>query len=251
MVQNLSQNLSQDMSEISTWLQKHERLIIVLFVLVFGYFALDKTLGVVVQWDNHRASVAMATVQAQQAKNDEALAQAKATLLDYQTALAASIKQNAALSAAIVTRDKAVVVQQKTDAQLPPTELGQRWENLVSCVPVGSCVQATASGFAVTNNGAIKTVQQLEQIPVLQQDVTDEKNQNLNLQTDVNKANDLISQGKIVVNGLQLQIQDQQKSCETQITAVKAQARKGKLKSFGIGFVTGYVAGQVSKFFGF
>jgi hypothetical protein len=247
MVQNLSQNLSQDMSNVSTWLQKHERLIIVVVVLVFGYFALDEALGVVVQWDNHKASVALATVQAQEVKNEEALTQAKATLLDYENALAASIKQNIALNAAIAARDKAVVVQQKTDAQLPPMQLALRWQDLV----IDTGIAPVPNGYQVSNTAALNTVQQLEQVPVLQQDVTDEKNQNLNLQTDVNKANDLISQGKVVVNGLQLQIQDQQKSCETQITALKAQAHKGKVKSFGIGFVTGYVAGQVSKFFGF
>ncbi len=249
---NPSQNLSQDFNIAQSWLQKHERLLIIVFCLIFSYFILDKGLGIVSSYESHKADQANAALALQKSKTDAELAQAKATLADYETALANSVKENAALSAAISARDKVVVVQQQADAKLPPSQLATKWQDLTGCVNNvnAPCVIPTSTGFAVTTDTSLATVQSLELVPVLKQDLVDETSKATNLQTDVDKANTLIDQGKIVVNGLQLQLTDQSKACSTQLAAVKAEARKSKLKWFGIGFVSGFVVGQVGHAFG-
>jgi len=236
--------VKNDIQKAESWLKQHERLVIIVLVLVFSFFVLDKSLNIVGQWEQHRASVAAAQVVADKAKNDVALAQAKQTLDEYKDLLQESINQNAKLEQGIVARDSVLATQQKKDETLPPSELAQRWQGLVG----DSGIQSNTSGFGISDSAARATVSKLEQVPVLESDLADEKSKSANLSADVNKANDLISQGKIVVGGLQLQLRDQDKACKTEVAAVKAAARKGKLKWFGIGFVTGYVSGLITKF---
>lgn len=249
MDKNLVPNLSQDINIAQSWIQKHERILIVFAVLVAGYFLLDKGLNVVLAWDQHKASVAMATLNAQKEKTDAELEQAKQMLTSYETQLTQLSQQNVQLSKTIAQRNSDLAKEQVKVPTLQPTELAQMWAS--SIVVDSKDIAPTPDGYNVTPKAAIATVQALNTGATAVQNLQDEENKNVNLQKEVDSGNALISQGKIAVNGLQLELKDQEKSCETQLTVVKAEARKGKLKSFGIGFVTGFISGQVAKFFGF
>lgn len=247
MEQNLNQSLSQDIRKAESWLLQHERLVIIFMVLIFSFFVLDKGLGIVSSWEQHKATEAETVLEAQKAKNDAELAQAKVMLVDYQNQIATAAKEIASLTAAQASRDKVVIVQQKADAAMQPTQLASRWEALVG----DSGVQATPSGYSVSDSVALTTVEYLEQVPVLKADLTDEQSKTAALQKDVASANDLIGQGKTVINGLQLQLVDKDKACTAQLNVEKAKARKGKLKAFGIGYGLGVVTGLVAHVFGF
>lgn len=54
-----------------------------------------------------------------------------------------------------------------------------------------------------------------------------------------------------VITGKNDELGKQKKNYDDQITVLKADARKGKLKWFGIGFVTGYIAAKAERVFGF
>lgn len=245
---NLSAStISTDIAKAESWLKQHERLIIVFMVLLLAFFVLDKSLGVVASWEQHRASIAAETLSVDKTKADAELAQAKQMLADYQSALSQSLAANQKLAAAQQTRDQALSKQQVVDKTLPPSQLGERWQTLVG----DSGIQPDTSGFNVSDTAALATVSKLEQVPALEGDLKDEQAKSANLQVDVDKANDLINQGKIAVNGLQLELVDKDKACTAQVTAAKAQARKGKLKAFGFGYGLGFVSGLVAHAFGF
>ena len=239
--QNALTTLTADKAIAVSWVKQHERLIIILMVLIFSFFVLDKSLGIVSNYESHKATEAEKVLDAQKAKNDIELATAKAMLSQYQTQVDIDAKEIANLTAAQASRDRVVVVQQKADAQLPPNELATRWQWLIG----DSGVQTSTGGFTVTNDAAVTTVQSLEEVSTLKSDLADEQEKTAILKQDVDSANDLISQGKIVVNGLQLQLTDQTKACDAKVAAVKAAARKGKLKWFGIGYVSGFISGLV------
>jgi hypothetical protein len=226
-----------------TWLQKHERLVIVFMSLLLAYFVVDKGFSLASSYESHKAQQAATTLGIQASKDAADLAQAKAQLVNYQNALAVSTQQNASLTAAIASRNKTVVVQEQKDAALPPSQLATRWQGLVN----NTGIQTAANGYAVTDDAALATVDQLEQVPVLAQNLKDETTTAANLQKDVTDANTLINSGKLVVNGLQLQIQDQDKSCTASINALKAKDNKSKLKWFGIGYVSGFISGLLVK----
>jgi DNA-binding transcriptional MerR regulator len=237
------QNVTQTLTEAKTWIQKHERLLIIVLSLVFVYFSLDKVNSIVSSWDHNKASQAMVVLQEQKAKTDSDLEQAKQMLLSYQAQLAQTVVQNTQLTNIIVKRNADLSKQQAEVPKLQPSELAQLWSQSVA-VGVGE-VSPTPTGYEVTPKAAIATVQALNAGATAVQNLQDEQAKNVNLQKDVDSGSALIAQGKIAVNGLQLELKDQQKSCDTQLTAVKADARKSKLRWFGLGFVAGYITGKV------
>ena len=226
-----------------TWLQKHERLVIIFMSLLLAYFIVDKGFSLASSYESHKSQQASSVLSTQAAEVASELAQAKAQLADYETALAASTKQNATLTEAIASRNQTVIVQQQKDATLPPSQLATRWQGLVN----NTGVETAVNGYAVTEEAAIATVEQLEQVPVLTQNLKDVTTEEAGLQTDVNDANALISSGKLTVAGLQLQLTDQDKSCTASINALKANDNKSKLKWFGIGYVSGFISGIIVK----
>jgi hypothetical protein len=242
--QNALTTLTKDAGIAKSWLLQHERLVIVFLLLIISFFAIDKVLGIVASWEQHRATVAEQQVLNDKAKNDVDLAVAKQKLLDYQEVLVQNEKFNAQLQQGIIARDQLLLAQQKKDLTLPPSQLAARWTELVG----DNGIQPDASGFTVSDTAARTTVSKLEQVPVLQKDLVDEQSKNANLQEDVTKANDLINQGKTVVSGLQLQLTDQTKACTAEIKAVKAAERKSKWKWFGIGYLAGLSTGVVLHF---
>lgn len=246
-IQTAESVLTPVTNEVTSWFKVHEKLIIVFLFLLLSFFVLDKSLSIVASWEQHRASVAAAQVAADKAKSDSDLTQAKELLQSYQNLLQSSQAENAKLQEGIVSRDAALATQQKADVTLPPSQLAERWQTLVS----DSGIQADTSSFNVSDSAALATVSKLEQVPVLQLDLKDEQSKTANLQASIDKANELIGQGKTTITDQQKQLQDQTKACNAQVAAVKAEARKGKVKAFGIGYGLGLVSGLVAHAFGF
>jgi len=191
--------------------------------------------------DGKSSQIAQVQLDAQKAANTQSLAQAQQTLADYRTALDVYSKQNSTLAAAIAARDKGVQTQQATDAKLPPTGLAARWAALAQVDT--SEIVPTSSGLNVTEDAALTTVNQLEMVPVLTQDLSDKQKQIDNLNVEAGKSQAVISQGTTLVDGLQLQLKDQTASCKIQVQTVTDKANKSKLKWFGAGFVTGFLGG--------
>lgn len=238
-------DLTSELKVTESWLKQHERLLIVTLLVLASFFAVNKGLGIVSTYEGHKATQAAAVTAAQAAKNAEELTQAQQMLQSYQQQLAASTAANQKLTSAIVARDTQLATQQKTDTTLSPSDLADRWATLVK----DRGVAPAAAGYAVTESAAVATVIQLESVPVLTQDVADEKTKETALQSNLDKANGVIDQGKTLVGGLQLQLTDQTKQCTIDLNAEKAKGRVGKLKSFGIGYVAGLVSGVLLRIF--
>lgn len=225
-----------------SWLKVHERLLIVIIFSLVAVFSLDKSLGIVQQWDQHKANEAQQqlSIDAQKSKDD--LDKAEQLLTVYQNTQAQSNALNQKLIQEQTLRDKQLDQQQQKDLNLSPDQLSLRWETLIG----KSGVTVTNGMYTVQPEVAVDTVQQLEYVPILRQDLSDEQTKSANLQKDVDAANNLVDQGKTAVNGLQLQIKDQTTACSTQVAALKAGERKSKLKTFFIGFGIGFIAGATA-----
>lgn len=239
-------NLSSTSITSQTWLQKHTVLIIAILSITLGYFLTDKAIAIVASYESHKAQQAQTVLATQAKTSDEDLTEAKAQLVVYENALAASTKENATLTAAITSRNQAESTQQKTDATLPPSQLATRWEALVN----NTGVATAAKGYTVTDDAAVNTVQQLEQIPVLTQNLADMTTEEAGLQKTVSTVNQLVLDGKSTIGSLQSQLTDQTKQCSTDEAALKSQIVKSKVASvwekakwFGYGFVSGFITG--------
>lgn len=229
-------------STLSAFLKSHEKLLIWLLCLIFATFATSRFLGWLASRDAHNAEIAHATLAAQVTQSQtQTLAGAQAES-QYKSLVAQLMASNASLSAAVANRDLATQHQTLADISMQPPQLAARWTQLLAIGP--SEVTPTASGYAVSPSAATSTMAELEANPALKADLADARTMAGNSTKQIGALQSLNS-------GLQSQILDDgsvlsatNKSCEADKATLRAQARKGKLKWFLIGFVSGFGLGH-------
>jgi hypothetical protein len=229
------------LGEIVGYLKHHEKLIALVAILVVGWFAYGKIIN---YWEKHDQRVydkAVITLQAQVDQN-KAVADANAKLAADYKALAEQVSmQYAQLQQAMVVRDAATKKQQLIDRTLPPDALAARWQELVT-LPLQSVQPRTDATFSVTAPAAAETVVMLEEVPKLKADLQDSQTQTTNVQGQVVKAESVITGLHTQIDGLNVQIVDQQKVCTAQLNLEKVKTRKAKRSWFVRGAVAGGIA---------
>jgi hypothetical protein len=226
---------------IRTFLLDHERLIIVLVLAVGLWFGVGKVQSIIADHDSVQLKAAQA-VAAQQATQNAALAQqAQEDKAQLQALTDKVTAQNAQLAQANATLAAALSKQQHTDATLPPSELVQRWAQITPTMPTGAVAVAPDNSIKVSQAGAVATVQQLEQVPVLQQQLTNETTLKANDDLLLVQQNKSLTDAFDQITGLNKTIVDNSAVCQDQIKVVKAQAAKSKRRWFIIGYVAGFL----------
>jgi|SRR5581483_2338361 len=230
---------------LSDLIQKHERLFL-------GIAALFVVLWLGNAWINH-----VAADKKEQANNDQKTLQVQADanstlqkIIDQQKQqFDALVKvldaQNSQLLSSINSRNTETKKQQSVDATLNLTETASRMQHLVPGL-LPRDVQIMNDSLSLSLAGARGIVSQLEFVPVLQANLEDGKKILANKDEQINGLENVRDKFQQQVEGLNQQITDANKACTSQVAAIKADARKGKVKWFKIGFVTGYVSGLVT-----
>ena len=229
---------------ISTYVKAHERLLLALIGGVALWFAIGKVDTLVANHDNANLKQAQVVASQQADKNQALAAQAALQAAQYQALAAKVDAENAVLVQANATLSAALVKQQKTDATLPPTELVARLNTLV---PQADAT-VTPTGVALPEAGAVATVQQLEQVPVLTQQLSDETQIASDTAGLLAAANENRATLTDEISGLKLEAVDSAKVCTAQIAVIKAEARKSKRRWFVAGFVAGIATRILGKF---
>lgn len=229
--------LKQDLS----WLQRHERLLIVLLVLVAGTWGLGKYLGseaAIAKGKQAVAEAALAAAKDQAAKDAATVSQVES---QYQAMVQTLTAQNSALATAVAQRDAGLAGQQGKDKALPLPELAKRWQTLANVKDTD--ISATSAGISVTSEGAVQTVITLEEVPVLQADLKDQKAATANAQLELGKSQEVITALGSQVGNLNVELQKQGVACKAEVTAAKAVGRRNSFKWFLRGFITGFIGG--------
>jgi hypothetical protein len=228
---------------ISAYLKAHERLLIVLVLVVLSWFALGKVQSVIAAHDNANLAQAKVVAQVQQEKNDALAKQIAQDKADY-TALSVQVQARDAqlvqLQATLVT---ALAKQQAVDRTLPPTELVAKWNTLVP--QAGATV--TPSGVALPSAGATATVVELENVPFLTSELSIANEKLANADKLVAAEGTQIIDLTASVAGLQAKSVDDAKVCAAQVATVKAEARRSKRRWFIVGYVAGFISRQYIK----
>ena len=229
---------------ISEVFKTHERLVLALVAGVVLFFAIGKIDGIIAKHDGANLKQAQVVAAAQEDKNAAIAAQVASDNAAF-TALQAKLQaQDAALVQANVALSTALTKQQKVDVTLPPTDLAARWNALVP----NAGVLISNGQATLPSAGAVATVQQLELVPVQQQELANAQtlieNGNALAVAQTKQVNDLTAE----VTGLKLQSVDDAKVCQAQIAVVKADARKSKRRWFAAGFVAGIATRIFGKF---
>lgn len=221
-----------------TWLRAHERIVIVALCLAFGTFGISKFYDVTAARKDANY-IAAQQIASEAQKNSAALAlQAAQTQAQYAALVQALTAQNAALASSIAQRTASGNTQRAVDATLSTVELAGRWN-----VIAGTQVAVSGSTVLVQDTDAHKTVDMLEQVPVLTQNLAEETKIAQNLQLQAERSDTLTGMLNSQITGLNTQIDAQAKACTAQVAAVKAEGHKNSVKWFKRGFIVGFVAG--------
>lgn len=218
---------------VSSFLAKHERLILSLLALAaityFGYRYFENSAMEIDKKAQHDQQV----VQQQALVNQQ--------LQDKYTLLVSQIQdQNQKLATAISQRAQVTVIRQKEDAQLPPPELAQRWANLVEVSPTQ--ITAGEQGLQVTQTAAIATVQKMETIPQMQQDLKDTREIAQNKDDQVRSLSSVNNGLNDQIDNLNIQVADKDKQCDARVDTAVKKTRGSRAKWFIFGFAAGVVA---------
>lgn len=249
-----------ELGKIRAFLLDHERLLIVVALVIFGWWAYGKYADIRLQHDSAvlqqqklineaQAKANQAALEQQQKDDairmkDEADRQAEAAKLQAQNQ--ALVNANTALAAALTKA-------QKQDATLPPTELAARWQQLVPTAPPAS-ITVAPTGMTVNSAAAVATVQELEKVPVLTSELENEKTKEANTETMLASSNEAIgflnqsiTDRDKRIDGLNLTIVGNQKQCTEEKKVMADQFRKSKRRWFIVGYVAGFISRQVIK----
>lgn len=226
-----------------SWLQRHEHIILALIGGIVLWFAIGKVDQLIINHDAANLSQAKVTADAQAKANATLAAQVVQDTADRKALEEKLAAQNDKLEQATITLANALAQRQKTDATLPPNELVARWNTLVP----SANVTISANGETLPNSGAVATVQQLEQVPVLSSQLENERTENENSKKVIAADDASIALLNTRITGLDNQIADNAKVCKAQVALVKAEARKSKRRWFLIGYVAGFLSRQAIK----
>lgn len=230
---------------IRAFLLDHERLLIVLVAAVVIFLGYVKVTNIIAEHDKAQLQQAQIVADSQKAANAQLAVQVAADAAQLKELSDKLTAQNQQLANANTALASALVNRQKTDATLPPTELANRWMQLTPNMPPAAVVVGTDGTIKVTQAGAVATTQQLEQVPVLKQQLDNETTAKQNDDKIITQQTTNIFDLNGQVTGLNKQIVDNDKVCQAAIKVEKDNARKGKRKWF----IIGYIAGFASKVF--
>lgn len=214
-----------------TFLKAHEKLIIVVFIGVLGFFLVSKGIDAWVSHDKKESTAAAQVV----AKDDTDTAAMKSQIA---TLTATVNAQNAALVSKIATTKAATKKQQQMDATLSPNDLAARVAKLINVPQAEVTVLPVSGDLELTGPAAVADAQQLELVPALQTEVAADNQIIANDNTIISKQNDFIVQ-------LEKDVVDAKAQDAADVKELKAQAKKSWIHGFGWGFVSGVTFGLV------
>jgi hypothetical protein len=148
----------------------------------------------------------------------------------------------AQLTNSIIQRDKTTAVQVQHDTTLSAVEAAQRLSQQTKSQPG----EVLAQGDNILLNLPIsrQIVASLDQLPTLQLDLVDIQKQLISETTIATNLQNNVDGQQNLIASMKVQATDADRSCKADIATLKAQARKSKLKWFGLGVVVGLVSAR-------
>jgi hypothetical protein len=231
------------MSELTagwSWLKAHETLLMVILALATVAHFTER-------WFDARVISANAKVEATTAQvnaDKTAAAQAAATTAAAIAQLNQTTAQQAALitqlSIAISQRNTALVQKQTVIKTAPLPEVAATWQTAIG--GQGDIISGT-TGLTVSDSAARRTVDMLLALPVANANLIDETKISDERQAVILQDNVVIEAQGNQIAGLNKELTDSAAQCKAEVTAVKAEARKSKIRWFKWGFITGFLTG--------
>jgi hypothetical protein len=225
------QSFEKSLQLYYSWLKAHERIVLILGAGFLAFHFYSKGLNAWIDHDKRQATVAQQKVQADEQSNK--------VLADQVSALRSQV----ALQAAQYERERQDLLtqtkkQQELDQKMAPSDLANRWAQLLKTDPQEVAVSKLPDHLDVSNEVAHETVRILEDYPRVVAD-------NLSLSGELVGEKALVDKQNDEITGLNQQIVDEKSSHKKDVDLEKAKAKRSWLRGFKIGVITGAVGGEV------
>ena len=234
-VNTTNSNSTPSTSSGQNWLQRHERLIIVLCVLAVSAYCFNKYLDISIKNSDSKVQAATSAVTQAQADANAEKKETQAEVQKYQDLVQQLENQNKVLLSTIQNDRILLESQQKKDQDMSLVQLATRWNQLID----SAGVQAELDSMTISSEAAHTTVSQLESVPVLQEEVTKGSQLLENKENELSEANkvnlDLTNQNKSDI----LLLASKDKQCAAEKSAISANAARSKRNWFLRGLASG------------
>lgn len=212
----------------ATFIKAHEKLVLIIGVGALLFHFGEKGLNA---WENHDKRVA--TIAQQKVDADTTANKALSEeLANLKLEIAA---KNLQLEAQITASKQKLIVQQKIDSNLPLPDLSARWESLLALSP-GSVTSQPNGTVVVSGDGAHTTVNEIEKVPQLTEQLLDTQNELKGCAVLSAKKDDAIT-------GLNKQLTDEQAARKDDQKLAAVKQKKAWLRGFKWGAIVGFVGG--------
>jgi hypothetical protein len=229
-----------------SWIKAHERVLIVLIVLLAVCFLGNKWLNYDSAKKDAQYTALAQKLDEQKTVNEKQAQQTQAITAQYQEMVDALAKQNAALAGAISQRDSALKQKQQEIASMTLPQVAREWEKALNA-PQG-VLSVSGVSVVVAEPEARQTVSQLAKTTTLEANLTDQTQLTANAKAETAKANEVIGSQVIEIKGLNAQIVLGEQTCKAEVAKVKADGRRSKRNFFIAGFVAGIATRLFMKF---
>jgi Na+-transporting methylmalonyl-CoA/oxaloacetate decarboxylase gamma subunit len=225
-------------------IRAHETILLLLLAAAVIWGVSGKIENVIAKHDKSNETQAQIVATAQANKDAAVATQVAKDKADFDAAQAAMIASKAKLEEEKTALATALARQIQNDNAMTDRELAARWEVLVP----GLNMTVDANGkIVVTDPAAHLTVDQLEKIPVLTQELSNSKQSEQNTDTLLGASQKQVTDLNSEVSGLNLQIVDNSKVCDARVKVETDKIHKARRRWFEFGFVTGFLARQIIK----
>lgn len=221
------------------FLKTYQSLIITVVVAATFLYGYSRLIGYLEANAKLAATQAQIALESQREQNKQLAEQTERTIERYEALVETLTAQNSALVRAQNQRAIVTQKQQEVDRNLPPDQLAARWAVLVE--QPKETIIPNDTGYQISPTTAVETVVILETIPQLTADLADEKQISENKTIQINEQEKVVDALSVQLEGLKNEIIAADTACKTEVALVKAEARKSKLRWFGIGTVIGAV----------
>ena len=225
------------------FIKAHETILGLVLAAAIIWGVSGKVENIMYHHDNAAESQAQIVATAQ-AQKDAALATQVAQQAEQYKELSDKVAaQNAALEQANITLATALAKQQHTDDTMPLPELAQEWTKLVpGMAPNDITFALDPNGqITLTDDAAHKTVDQLEQVPALTQQLANSQAEAKNDLSLLTASNGQVTTLNTEVAGLRLEVTDNQRVCTEELKVQADQYKKSRWHWFWAGMAAGFL----------
>lgn len=229
-----------------TWIQKHERVIIVFLVLLVGGWLGNQYLNKSAETAHDNAVVTLEVAKAQSEANKQIAAQMAIQTAAFESDRVARQQEQQSFLAAIASRDRALSanIAAASKPKTPPEAVN----DLSTAYKLPEPVVPTDIGAVVpTADLQLFTVTKLKG-DVCSQDLADTSKLLASSQAGEKQATDLVTGLQAQVKGKDDEIKKINSANVAEVKDLKAQARKSKRDWFIAGFVAGLATRIIAKF---